>query len=109
MSESSFLERALGMIGLAKRAGKLIVGSDAVISSVASRKKPYVVLVPSDASDRTKKQLADKCSFYGVQCIELPCDRETLARFVGKKESQISAAAVCERGMAEKIIILVNS
>lgn len=109
MSDLSSLDRALGMVGLAKRAGYLVCGTDAVISAVASKKKPILVVTAADASERTKKQLSDKCATYGVTYMEIPCAKDILARAVGKKESQISAAAVCDRGMADKIIILVNS
>lgn len=109
MSDLTSLDRALGMLGLAKRAGYLVCGTDAVISAVASKKKPALVVCASDASDRTKKQLSDKCATYEVAYMEVPCEKDILARSIGKKDSQISAAAVCDRGMAEKIIILVNS
>lgn len=109
MSEVSTLDRALGMIGLAKRAGYLVCGTDAVISSVTSKKKPALVIASSDASERTKKQLSDKCASHGVKYLVISCEKDALARAIGKKDSQISAAAVCDRGMAEKIIILANS
>ena len=66
MSEPARSARILGMIGLAKRAGYLLCGTDAVISSAASGKKPPLVVCASDASERTKKQLSDKCATYGV-------------------------------------------
>lgn len=109
MSDLTNLDRALGMLGLAKRAGYLVCGTDAVISSVTSKKKPALVVCASDASDRTKKQLTNKCATYEVAYMEIPCDKDVLARSVGKKDSRISAAAVCDRRMAEKIIILVNT
>ena len=109
MSEPARSARVLGMIGLAKRAGYLLCGTDAVISSAASGKKPPLVVCASDASERTKKQLSDKCATYGVTLAVIPCTKDELARYAGKKDSQLSAAAVCDRGMAEKIIILVNS
>lgn len=109
MSNLTSLDRAIGMLGLAKRAGYLVCGTDAVISAVTSKKKPALVIAAEDASARTKKQLSDKCATYEVAYVEIPCEKDILARAVGKKDSQISAAAVCDRGMAEKIIILVNS
>ena len=51
--------RLLGMIGLAKRAGRLVCGTDAVISAVSSAKKPQLVIAADDISERTKKQLSD--------------------------------------------------
>lgn len=106
MSELGSAARILGMLGLAKRAGKLVAGTDAVIAAVASQKKPDLCVCASDASERTKKQLADKCAFYGVTLVTVASAKDELASALGKKDGQTSACAVCDRGMAEKIILL---
>ena len=48
------MEKIFGMLGLARRAGKLIYGSDAAVNAVRSGKAKAVILA-ADASDRTKK------------------------------------------------------
>jgi len=106
MAELTNNERILGMIGLARRAGKLVMGTDAVIQTVQSKKPPFLVVAVSDASDRTKKQITDKCTFHGVRLIILDESGDTLAHFAGKKETALSAVCICDRGMAEKIISL---
>ena len=98
----------LRMLGLARRARKLAVGTDAVLDAVRSGKAP-VALVASDASDRTKKQVGDKCASYGVTLIKLEADRRSLAAALGSKDGQTSACAVTDRNMAIKILSLTNT
>lgn len=101
--------RLLGMIGLAKRAGRLICGTDAVLSAVSSAKKPQLVIASDDISERTKKQLSDKCAHYGVKLLTIPVGRDALASAIGKKNSFVSAAAVTDGSFAEQISFLANS
>lgn len=99
----------LRMIGLAKRAGKLAVGTDAVLNAVRGSKGSAIVLIASDASPRTTKQITDKCSFYGVALVSLDADRSAIAAALGSKDGQISACAVTDRNMAIKIDHLINT
>ena len=97
----------LRMLGLAKRAGKLAVGTDATLNAARSG-KAAIALVASDASDRTKKQIGDKCAAYGVTLIAIEADRSALAAALGSKDGQTSACAVTDRNMAIKIDSLTN-
>ena len=99
----------LRMLGLAKRARKIAVGTDAVIDAVRSANRPSTVIAASDASDRTKKQLADKCAYHKVALVIMEADRQTLAAALGIKDGQCSACAVTDRNMAKKIDLLINT
>ena len=79
----SAAESILRMIGLAKRAGKLAIGTDAVLNAVRVLKGSAIVMIASDASPRTTKQITDKCSFYGVTLVSLDADRSALAAALG--------------------------
>lgn len=98
----------LNMLGLAARSRRIVVGTDAVIAAVRSKVKPYVAAVASDASERSRKQIADKCAFNGVTLITLAASRAELAAAVGKKNAQCSVCAVTDRNMAKKIDILYH-
>lgn len=50
------MNKTLGIMGLARRAGKLLIGHDAVLLSVR-RGKALVVILTSDASVRHKREL----------------------------------------------------
>ena len=98
----------LRMLGLARRARRLAVGTDSGLNAARSGKAALVVLA-SDASERTKKQIGDKCAAYGVPLVVPDADRQTLADALGFKDGQISACAVTDRNMAIKIQSLTNT
>ncbi len=73
-------------LGLCRRAGGVIRGGETILRSVRSEstaKKPALVLIASDASDRTAKQLADKCRYYAVPCYRTTADSYRLAEMTG--------------------------
>ena len=98
----------LRMLGLARRSRSIVCGTDQVLSAVRSAKKPAIVLVASDASERTKKQLSDKCAYYGVTIALFDADRASLAAAIGDRNGQTSACAVTDRNMAKKIDSLIR-
>ena len=97
----------LRMLGLARRSRSLVCGTDAVLAAVRSAKKPAIVLAASDASERTTKQLFDKCAFHGVPIAKIGADRAALAAAIGDRRGQCSACAVTDRNMAKKIDSLI--
>jgi len=92
-------DKALRMLGLARRAGKLVLGSDASADAVRGG-KAYIVVVAEDASDRTKKLLHNKCHSFHVPLYEFS-DCETLGMKLGK--SAISVIAVSDKSFAKAI------
>lgn len=95
------MERIVGMLGLAMRAGKLIIGTDMICRAMAKR-QPMLVVVSSSASDGTKKKLRTKCEFYDTELIEIALDTEMLGHLLGKAYTP-AAVAVTESGIAEQI------
>ena len=63
-------DNALLMLGLARRAGKLIFGSENVVLS-ARQGKIKLALLATDASGRTKKLMQNKCKSFSVPLYEL--------------------------------------
>ncbi|GGI94506.1 hypothetical protein GCM10010885_00010 [Alicyclobacillus cellulosilyticus] len=86
-------------LGLALRARRLAVGSDAVLAAVRSRKARLVVLA-ADAGERAKKQFRDKCAFYHIPLFEV-LNRGDLGRAIGR--SEVVAVAVTDPGFAAKL------
>lgn len=75
------MDKILNNLGLCKRAGGLITGSEIVIEGIRNKKVFYVFLA-SDASMNTKKKINDKCNYYKV----LVCDKyssEELSNAIG--------------------------
>lgn len=63
------MNKVLGMLGLAKRAGKVSTGAFVCGNMIKSRKARLVVLA-EDASSNTKKSIADSCRYYNIKLIE---------------------------------------
>ena len=59
--------KALNLLGLAKRARKVVSG-DQLIPAIQN-KSAKLVLVAGDASENPKKKICDKCSFYEREVI----------------------------------------
>ena len=62
------MNRILNYLGIARRAGFLVSGTDAVIASL--EKKAKLVVIATDASSATKDKLNRKCYFYKVNILE---------------------------------------
>ncbi len=91
-------ERVLSLLGLVRRAGGVVAGTDRVLTEVRTKTADIAaILVASDASARTSKQITDKCAFYGVTCVRLGSDSAVLAARMGLRSS-CAAAAVLKRG-----------
>lgn len=88
-----------GMLGLARRAGKVVCGTDAVIDKVRT-KKAYLVIVSSDVSESTIKRITDKCSFYGIQKILYGTSEEN-GKAIGKTD--VATIAVTDKNFADTI------
>ena len=88
-------KRAEGIIGLAKRAGALAVGTNRVLDAIRGH-KAQLVLVACDVSDNTAKLLRDKTSFQNVPIEFLPIDMRELGRLIGKEHA--AAVALTQEG-----------
>ena len=101
-------KKALAYLGLAARAGRVTVGVPLCCEAMKKRamsakKQPVILLFASDASDATKKRIADKTAFYGVTAIALTLDCAGLAHAVGKRDGNVAAVLVGEPSLAQAI------
>lgn len=96
-------DKILTYLGLAAAKRSIVLGTDLVLKEIRKQKGSLCVLLASDASERTTKQITDKCKFYSIPLIHLDCDMEELGKRVGKI-SPTACAAVCDLGLAAQII-----
>ncbi|MBQ9793980.1 MAG: ribosomal L7Ae/L30e/S12e/Gadd45 family protein [Clostridia bacterium] len=89
------MNRILGVLGLARRAGALAIGTNSVLEAVR-KKKAFLVLVAADASENTAKQLLDKSAYYKVPAEKLPFGMLELGHAIGKDHTV--AVAVLQEG-----------
>lgn len=79
----SVSEKFLGMLGLAMRAGRLVVGTEQVAVNMP-KGKILLCIVSAGASEGTRKKLRTKCEFYGVEMITPDIEIGELGRVLGK-------------------------
>ena len=95
-------ERPLRLLGLARRAGKAVVGAPLVFATMHKGRPPALVLAAADASPASLKKIRSQCEYYGVPLVETRYPKELLSRAVGK-EGPVAAVAVTDTGLAEEI------
>lgn len=97
--------RLVGMLGFAMRAGKVIIGTDAVCSSLSKKgkAKPRVVLISESASEGAKNKVTHKCEFYGVTVFSINITSSELGSLLGKLYAPVTVA-VCDERFADEIV-----
>lgn len=88
------------MLGLATKAGKVVSGEFATDKNVKAG-KAWLVLVPTDASDNTKKMFSNMCEFYNVPKYFYGT-KEELGHAIGKQMR--SSVAITDEGFAKTLI-----
>ena len=96
MSQDSILS----MLGLAKRAGKVVSGEFSTEKAV-KEKKAKLVIIALNASDNTKKLFTNKCTFYNVPFF-MHSDKDSLGHALGQEMR--TSVAVLDEQFAKAII-----
>ena len=96
--------RLCGMLGFAMRAGKVIIGTELVCSSMAKKSKdaPRLILISSTASDGTTKKILTKSDFYGIDAVKIDLDSDELGHLLGKLYAP-AVVAITDDRFAEEI------
>ncbi len=99
-------DKLKGLFGLCRRAGKMSLGHDAVVTAIKKR-KTYLVITCNDASERLKREITDECSFDGrnIKYIDAPFGTDELAFCISSKAKVIS---IDDQGFAEKLDTILN-
>ena len=95
------MKRALGMLGLCMKAGKVISGEKACLQSIRSG-KVYVVLIDASASENAMKSISDACRSHDVNLIHVPEDQ--LGSAIGKPGRMV--VGITDAKLAERVIQL---
>jgi ribosomal protein L7Ae-like RNA K-turn-binding protein len=89
--------KILQLLGLARRSGNLIMGTDAVIDQIAQLK---LIVLASDASPKTIDKMEKKAYFYGVPIINIFTTQE-LSHAIGKTNQKM--VGLSAEGFTKKI------
>lgn len=95
------MKEIMGFLGLARRAGKLCCGHDAVIESIVKDKAELVILA-SDASERLKNEIKHAANYdnKNINVIECEFIMQDFFNGIGKKSAVFS---VTDKSFKEKL------
>lgn len=98
-------QKLLSAVSLCRKAGKLVMGFDAVQESVYSG-KAYLVLLAADVSDGTAKRMGRACEDM-VECLRMPLTQIELCAISYKKVGVYSIldenlANLCKQYLAQE-------
>lgn len=91
--------KALSMIGIATKAGKVVTGEFSTEKTIKEG-KASLVIVAEDASDNTKKKFSNMCDYYHTE-IYYFSDKNSLGNACGKEFR--ASLAVIDEGLAKAV------
>lgn len=100
-NDKSPAERLSGLLGMAKRAGRLTAGYDAV-TALASGGKAKVILFASDLSEKTEKEVRFAAKEHRTVSFRIPMTKEEMGHCVGFKKP-VGVLAIEDKGFAAAI------
>lgn len=94
------MNNKLSLLGLCKKAGKLLIGFDVVMESV-KQKKAYIVILTKDISPKTLKEVSFICNKFEMKFVQIDATLDETWFALGKKAGVFS---VTDKGLAEKFL-----
>lgn len=98
-------DRLMSLLGIARRAGKITMGNDAVKGSMVNGESALVLLT-SDVSERTAKGIINFAESCGVNIIKINQSMDEVFMSLGK---QVGILSINDSGFAKKVCSLVNN
>ena len=93
-------DSVISLIGIAKRAGKVVSGEFSTEKAI-KEKKAKLVIVALDASDNTKKLFTNKTKFYDIPLFFYG-DKDSLGHGIGCEIR--TSIGILDEGLANAII-----
>ena len=101
-------QKVYNLIGIAKKAGKVIGGTDMVADRIREKRNAVkAVLVSCDASENTLKRIMNTTSYYKVPAVQTGIDKSMLARITGSMGER-SVIGITDEGLAKAILSYVT-
>ena len=92
-------DKALAMLGMAAKAGKVVSGEFSVEKAVKGG-KAWLVLVAEDASFNTKKSFTNMCEFYECDIVFYG-EKDALGHAIGKEFR--ASVAITDENLANAV------
>lgn len=103
--------KLLSMIGIARKAGKTIIGWPMISEHISKGKNishdEFLLIEASDTSDGTHKKISNKCEFYNIRSIRIDNSCSELGAALGK--SAIAAVAITGKDMCYAVSSKINN
>ena len=96
------VDKFLQMIGLARKAGYVVLGEEGCIKAI-KRNKAKLCIIADDASGNTKKRITDKCKNKGIEYLFYGT-KESIGNCLGKKI--VAVVSIKNEGFALQIKLL---
>jgi len=100
---SNLNNKALGMLGLAMRAGKVVSGEFSCENAI-KQGKAFLVILAEDASDNTKKKFTDMTNYRNIPLV-IYGNKLSLGKATGKEFR--ASVAIIDQAFAENILKLI--
>ncbi|MBQ8945762.1 MAG: ribosomal L7Ae/L30e/S12e/Gadd45 family protein [Lachnospiraceae bacterium] len=98
-------DKALSMLGIAMKAGKVKSGETATEAAIKSF-EAQLVIIAADASENTRKHFRDMCEYRDIPYREYS-DKENLGRVIGRDLR--SNLAITDHGLAKALTGYIDS
>ena len=99
-------KKALSMIGLCKKAGRLVSGAPIVVDAIRDGKL-HLVIYASGASVNSVKRITDKAKSYETEALAIDISPEELGHAIGKVGA-VAAVGIADSGFAEAIKRIIS-
>ena len=97
-------KKICGLLGLARRAGKLIFGTEACKQELES-KKVKLIIIATDAAERTKMNFKNICSKAKVPIVEV-LTLDELSKAIGKDNKAV--VGIKDTNFSNEITKIIN-
>jgi len=99
------MDKLLSLLGLARRAGRMSLGFDAVCSSVG-KNESKLILAAQDVSEGTMRKLRNHLSESEINIREMPFGMDAINAAIGKPVRLVS---INDSGFAKRINELLDN
>ena len=101
------MDKLFGLLGISRRAGHALVGFDAAADGIR-KGKAYVVILASDVSPKTAKEIGFAASQKRTAVLSVSADMLQIGRALGYQKP-VGVCAVDDRGLALAIQKAIES
>ncbi len=98
------MDKIKGLIGISKKAGKLVQGQDQVIKLIKLNKLSLVIMAENSGKN-TEKKIEDKTNYYNIDLIKI-FSKEELGQILGREIQGV--IGIKDKGIGKKIVDIYN-